>query len=314
MPEFADIAIHTAFRVLGLMPRAGAVRIGNAIGRVWLAVDAKHRMIADANLSRAFGDEMTPADRRRLVRRVFANIARIPFEIGWSLHITPRRFSRYFRVDGIEHLTRAAGRGRGVLVLTAHTGNWELLPLVFGMTTGAPSNIIYRPLDYPPMDRFLMALRARYGAQMIPKAHSMRRVLRSLKAGELVGVLLDQNVDWYDGVFVPFFNDIACTNRGLALLAARTGAPVVPAFLVREGDGYRAIFEPEVPMERTGDKIRDLEANTARCNRVIEGLIRRYPDQWFWVHQRWKTRPSQPWPRVPVAPKPRRRRRRRRHR
>ena len=108
---------------------------------------------------------------------------------------------------------------------------------------------------------------------------------------------MDQNVDWYDGVFVDFFGRRACTNKGMAVLALLSGAPVLPVFLLREKGGYRAVFGPPMPLRRTGDRIRDIEDNTAAYNRAIESFVRRYPEQWFWAHRRWKTRPYRPWPR-----------------
>ena len=107
---------------------------------------------------------------------------------------------------------------------------------------------------------------------------------------------MDQNFDWYEGVFVDFFGRKACTNKGMALLALKTESPVIPMFLVRERSRFKVIFEPEVPLIRTGDKTKDIEANTQQYNEVIEKIVRRYPEQWFWVHQRWKTKPFQPWP------------------
>jgi KDO2-lipid IV(A) lauroyltransferase len=124
----------------------------------------------------------------------------------------------------------------------------------------------------------------------------MRKVLGILKQGEVIVMLMDQNVDWYEGVFVDFFGRRACTNKGLALLARKTEAPVVPVFLIRKESGFIVEIGQEVPLIKTGDKTKDIEANTQQYNKIIEDIIRRYPDQWFWVHQRWKTRPYQPWP------------------
>jgi KDO2-lipid IV(A) lauroyltransferase len=123
----------------------------------------------------------------------------------------------------------------------------------------------------------------------------MRKLLAFMKEGGFVAVLMDQNVDYYEGVYVDFFGRCACTNKGLALLARHTGAPVLPAVMIREPDGFRVEIGPEIPFAETGDKRKDLEAATLRYNQVIEGFIRRHPDQWLWVHQRWKTRPYAPW-------------------
>ncbi len=296
--RIAEGSIRRLFRLIGKIPPAW----GERIGRIWYRLDKKHRQIALRNLTRAFGHERSEEEIGRLAEKTFEKIARIPFEVGGSLTLTPKRFNRHFRVRGLSHVENAYAQGRGVLLLSGHVGCWELMPIVFGMTAGYPSAVIYRPLDFDPLNRFFLDLRARYGAEMIPKAHSMRRVLRLLKEKALVGVLLDQNVDWYDGVFVDFFGHRACTNKGLALLAIKTRAPVIPVFLVREEGKYLAIFEPEIPLISTGDRTKDIEENTLAYNRALESIIERYPDQWFWVHQRWKTRPYQPWPRV-IRPK-----------
>jgi KDO2-lipid IV(A) lauroyltransferase len=137
-------------------------------------------------------------------------------------------------------------------------------------------------------------LRMRTGNQAIPKQKAMGQILRLLKAGEIVGILLDQNMAWQEGVFVDFFGEKACTNTGMALLALKTGTPVLPAFNIRQKDGrYRVVIEPEIPLVRTGDKERDVTENTQRFTQIIERYVRNYPDQWLWLHQRWKTRPWQ---------------------
>jgi len=162
---------------------------------------------------------------------------------------------------------------------------------------GFSADIVYRPLDFPPLDAFFLRLRTRFGAGLIPNAHAMRKILRQLKNGHVVAMLMDQNVAWYEGVFVEFFNHRACTNKGFALLALKTRAPVVPIFLVRSQNRYIIEFCAELELVQTGDRTHDIEANTFQYNQAIEAVIRRYPDQWFcWVHQRWKTRPFCSWP------------------
>ena len=238
-----------------------------------------------------FGYEKSPTEIRHMARCIFGNIVRILFEIGWAYGSSPREVVRHIRFDGLIHLHQAYRKGRGVLVLTGHLGCWELLSDAAGVL-GYPINVLYRPLDFKPLDRFFENFRSRSGAQLFPKARAMRKVLRSLQSNGLVGILLDQNAQRKAGVFVDFFGKTACTNKGLALIAQKFGAPVLPIFLVREGDRYRMIIEPEVPLIHTGDKARDVLANTRQYNRVLESIIRRYPEQWFWVHRRWKTRPE----------------------
>ncbi len=284
--------IYAAFTVFGLVPRKTAVVLSRIFGRIWFAVDRRHREVAIENLTLAFGSQMGAADIRKLARRNFANLSMILFEVGWSMRIKEADVNRYFRIYGLENLQAAVKNHKGVLVLTAHIGNWELLIMLAAMV-GFPMSAIYRPLDFAPLDRFFVELRSRFGARMHPKVRAMRKVLRSLKSNELVGILLDQNTGGQSAVFADFFGKPAGTNKGLALLARETMAPVIPAFLVREGDGYRAEFGPMIPLVKTDDKTKDIEANTAKYNQVLENFIRRYPEQWFWVHRRWKTRPPE---------------------
>jgi KDO2-lipid IV(A) lauroyltransferase len=289
-------AAEIFFRFIGLVPRKSARRISGFLGKVLFLVDSKHRKIALDNLMYAFGHQKSTYEIRFLAKQVFINLVQVVFEVGWSLRLDERRLVKYFKMDGFRHLKKAYEKGKGVLVLTAHCGNWEFLA-VAGSMIEYPVSMVVRPLDFKPLDRFFINLRSRFGGKIIPKQRSLRAILRSLDRKEMVVLLMDQNVDWYEGVFVDFMGHRACTSKGLALLALRTGAPVVPVFMVREKSGFRAEFGPEIFTVETGDKQKDIEINTQEYNRVIENFIRRYPDQWFWVHQRWKTKPYQAWPR-----------------
>ncbi|MEA3280295.1 MAG: lysophospholipid acyltransferase family protein, partial [Thermodesulfobacteriota bacterium] len=288
--------IKILFNLIGLIPRKLAFTLGNLFGKILFLANKKHRNIAIENLTRSFGREKSPYEIKSLVRRVFENLGRILFETAWSFRLKGKDFDKYFHIKGLPHYKAALKQHKGILFLTAHIGNWELLPII-GTMIDCPVNIVYRPLDFLPLNDIFIKIRTRFGAKLIPTAHSMRKILNCLKLGQSVVVLMDQNVDWYEGVFVDFFGHRACTNKGLALLALKTEAPVVPVFLVREGPGFRVEFGPQIPLVKTGNKIKDVEANTLRYNRVIESVIRQYPDQWFWVHQRWKTKPFAPWPR-----------------
>jgi len=299
MVDWQNIAyglIANFFKLLGMIPRKWAYRLSHFIGLIFFHVDRKHQKIALSNLTNAFKNEKDNYEIRKIAKQVFKNLALILFEIGWSLSLTKKEFSKYFIINGLSRLETARKKGRGVLVFTAHTGNWELLP-VASTITGYQISILFRPLDFPPLNQFFLKIRSRFGANMVPTARSMRKILQNLKQGGLVGILMDQNVDWHEGVFVDFFGRRACTNKGLALLALKTKAPVIPIFLVREKTGFRVEIGEEILLVKTGDKIKDIEANTQQYNDAIEAFVRRYPDQWFWVHQRWKTRPYWPWPR-----------------
>ncbi|MFH1992783.1 MAG: lysophospholipid acyltransferase family protein, partial [Pseudomonadota bacterium] len=288
--------IETVFRLIGLIPRKWTFRLGTFLGHLLFMADRKHRGIVLSNLSRAFGHEKSPYELKMLAKQVFVNSLQIVFDIGWSLRLDEEQLMRYFTIEGRSNIKNAYEQGRGVLVLTAHFGNWELLSVLGTMLT-YPLSVVYRPLDFKPLDRFFIHLRTRFGGKVIPNKRSLLALLRSLGRGEMVVLLMDQNVDWDEGVFVDFLGHRACTNSGLALLALKTRAPVIPVFMVREKEGFLANFLPEIPLQQTGDQTRDMEDNTQQYNHAIESFLRRYPDQWFWFHQRWKTRPYQPWPR-----------------
>ena len=149
-----------------------------------------------------------------------------------------------------------------------------------------------RDLDSPLVDDFVRWVRTRSGNRVVPKRKSMRELLRTLRGGGIVGILLDQNVTWSEGVFVDFFGKLACTNKGAALLAVASGSPVIPTFIVREGGRHRIIIGREIEVVNSGERRSDVVENTFRFTRAIEDMVRRYPDQWFWIHQRWKSRPE----------------------
>ena len=285
---------ESLFKLLGHFPRTWTAKMSDFLGGMLFCVDRKHRGIAMGNLTHAFGFQKQPQEIKKIARQVFINMMQIVFEIAWSLQLNESHFSEHFKIEGYQHIKNAYEKGKGVLALSAHFGNWELLAIIAAMIR-FPLNIVVRPLDFKPLDHFIFNLRTRYGGKIIPKQRSIRTIIRCLNRGEMVALLMDQNVDWYEGVFVDFMGHRACTNKGLALLALKTGAPVVPVFLIREKKGFRAEFGPEITTLKTGDRQKDIEVNTREYNRVIENVIRRYPEQWFWIHQRWKTKPYQPW-------------------
>lgn len=286
--------IERFFYLLGSLPLTQARRLSNLLGRLWFRTDSRHRRIALDNLTRAFGHEKGPVEIEGIARRVFQNLFLVLFEIGWSLHLGPDEFNKYFTLQN-----RFSGdMDKGVLILTGHVGNWEMMPIVSAITKHT-ANVLYRPMDYEPLERFFAQNRTRFGAKLVSKDRALLRVFKALKRQESVVMLLDQNVGWHKGVFVEFFGRRACTSYGLAFIALKTNAPVVPAFVVRNanGAGFTAEIGPEIPLVKTGDHQKDLEENTQHYNDALEAIIRRHPDQWFWVHRRWKTRPYSHWPR-----------------
>ena len=299
MIDTNDIAykiVVAFFKLLGRIPRRWARRGSGFLGELWFAVDKRHRRMALDNLTRAFGGEKSDREIRQIAKQVFRNIVHVVFEVGWSLHLLPKDLGGFFTIKGLAYFRAAIRKGKGALILTGHVGNWELVPLVAFMT-GYSANSLYRPIDYAPLDRFFVETRTRFGLKMIPKDASLLRAFRALKRGETVAMLMDQNVGLHKGVMVDFFGRRACTSYGLAYIALKTGAPVLPFCVVRDGRGFTAEMGPEIPFIKTGDDRKDLEENTRQYNEALETIIRRYPDQWLWVHNRWKTRPYWPWPR-----------------
>ncbi len=286
-----------SFRFLGNLPEAARAYCAVCLGRLLFAVDRKHRRVAIDNLTRAFGKEKSRDQIRMIARDVFVNLFRITFETAWSINLPENKFSQHFHIWGRSEFLQAYAKGKGMLLLGAHFGNWEVQMIVAHMM-GMPLHVVVRTLDAGFLDRFVEEYRSRFGAVMIPNQRAaMRKIYAALKKGSPVGMLMDQGVDCYDGVFIDFFNRRAATNAGMAVLALKSEAPVLPFFLIRKPNGFHAVLGPELPLIKTGDRTKDIEENTRLYTRVIELYVRKYPEQWFWVHHRWQNRPYCLWPR-----------------
>ena len=283
---------------LRLIPIRAGQFLGRMLGR-FLGIAAVGPMKSSLNgLRMVFGDRMSEKQLRRLNRRVVLHFAQMLFEVPHILNLNLKNLDRYVYFENEEVLAEVLARGKGCFVLTGHFGNWELMSVAVALRFQASGAVVARPADFAPVEELLMRLRTRFGTEVIPKKKGMKKLLKGTRENKVMGILLDQNVDWYEGVFVPFLGQTACTNKGLALIAMKTGSPVVPMFSVRQPDGrYRVVFEKEVDLIRSGSKLSDTEENTALFNRIINKYIYWYPEQWFWFHKRWKTRPVCPFPR-----------------
>jgi len=284
--------------LLGLIP----IRVGQFLGRMlgrFLGIAAVGPMKSSLNgLRMVFGDRMSEKELRRLNRLVVLHFAQMLFEVPHIFKLNLKNLHRYVYFENEEVLTEALAKGKGCFILTGHFGNWELMSAAVTLKFQTSGIAVARPADFAPVEELLMRLRTRFGTEIIPKKKAMKKLLMGARKNKTMGILLDQNVDWYEGVFVPFLGQLACTNKGLALIAMKTGSPVVPVFSVRQPDGrYRIVFENEVDLVRSESKLANTEENTAEFNRIINKYIYWYPDQWFWFHKRWKTRPSCPFPR-----------------
>ncbi|MGH7311813.1 MAG: lysophospholipid acyltransferase family protein [Candidatus Rokuibacteriota bacterium] len=276
---------------LGRAPWGVASWLGRRLGDLAYLAWLGRRRIALENLAQAF-PELTAADRRALCRRSWQHLGLVFVELCALLSRPLDDLLSRITVEGREHLDRAMAAHGRVLALSGHLGNWELLNVAHRVTP-YPLAVVVRPLDSRWLNPLAERVRLRTGVELIDKRGALRPVLAALSRGGMVGILLDQNTARSEGVFVPFFGCPASTSRSVALLALRTGAPVVPIFARREGGGrHRIIVRPPLDAPKTGDREAAVAELTGRCTEVIEAAIREAPEQWLWMHNRWRTRPA----------------------
>jgi Kdo2-lipid IVA lauroyltransferase/acyltransferase len=279
-------------KILGLMPRRLSRALGISLGRAVYLLHVRLRRVGMRNLALAFPDK-TEAERAGMLRGVFTSLGRQLAELCQFPKYTPDNVEQVVVYDGLENYERAYARGKGVLFLTAHFGAWELSAFAHSLH-GHWLHVVMRPMDNEYLDRLIQSYRTMHGNKTVGKDDFVRGLLAAMKAGEVVGILMDTNMTPPQGIFVDFFGIPACTASGLARIALRTDAAVVPGFTIwDEALGkYRLRFDSAVELVRTGDLEADIVANTQKFTKVIEDYVRKYPKQWLWVHRRWKTRPE----------------------
>jgi KDO2-lipid IV(A) lauroyltransferase len=278
-------------RALGAMPRP--------LARLWARVLAfkvywifgRLRRVGVRNLEMAL-PELSSSARKKILRGVYVHL-------GWQL-VEFCRMTRYtrentrdeLRTDGLEHYLDAQARGKGVLIITGHLGAWELSSFYHSLM-GHPMGMVIRRLDNRRLDAYVNRIRCLHGNYVLHKDDFGRGLLTAMHAGGTVGILMDTNMTPPQGEFVRFFGIEACTATGLAHVARKTGAAVLPGFMLWEPAEKRYVlhFGAEVEIPRSTDVAADILEGTARCTNAIEAWVRRYPDQWLWIHRRWKTRP-----------------------
>jgi KDO2-lipid IV(A) lauroyltransferase len=250
------------------------------------------RHVGMRNLALAF-PEKSKAERAHILRGEFTSLGRQLAEVCHFPKYTLENAGKVIVYDGFENYERAFARGKGVLFLTAHFGGWELSAFFHSMR-GHWMHVVMRPMDNIYLDRMIRQYRTMHGNAAVAKDDFIRGLLSAMKKGEVVGILMDTNMTPPQGIFVDFFGVPACTASGLARIALRTDAAVVPTFTIWDPvlRKYRLRFDPAVQLIRTNDIEADTIANTQLFTKIIEDYVRRYPDQWLWVHRRWKTRPE----------------------
>jgi Kdo2-lipid IVA lauroyltransferase/acyltransferase len=279
-------------RTLGLLPRPIARLFATLLAFAVCGLFGRLRRVGVRNLQIAF-PELPSKAGKKILRGMYRHL-------GWQLvefcrmpRYTRENTRHWLRSEGLEHYLAAQARGKGVLVITGHLGAWELSSFYHSLM-GHPMGMVIRRLDNRPLDAYVNRIRCLHGNTVLHKDDFGRGLLTAMREGGTVGILMDTNMTPPQGAFVEFFGIPACTATGLAHVARKTGAAVLPGFMLWEPAERRYVlhFGPEVEMPQTEDAAADILTGTALCTRVIESWIRRYPDQWLWIHRRWKTRPA----------------------
>ncbi|PON15206.1 hypothetical protein C2W62_25070 [Candidatus Entotheonella serta] len=280
-----------ALSSLTALPPRLAYGLGERCGDLMYVGLVTRRRVTLDNLALALGGHRSPQERQKLAREVFRYLGRHMVDFAHLRHINAARMQQMFvNWEQVAYLDALASGGSGLLVISAHFGSWELLPAL-GLALQAPINVIMRPPDHPLIHRLSETYRQRCGYRAIGRRHALRETLQALHRQEIVGVLMDQSSLRSESVEVEFFGMKTFNPMGPALMALRAKCPVVGVFLVCEEPGrHRVVITDEIPLVRTGNLRRDLEENSRRFNQVIEAQIRQYPEQWFWLHRRWKKR------------------------
>src|ERR1700744_2431913 len=293
MRENLEFAVVWALvRLLGLFPRRAARGIGAGVGALAYRILPRLRSVGTRNLEIAF-PEWSEGQRQGVLRKLYRNL-------GWELAefcqmpgYTPENTRSFLRYDGLERYVAARDKGKGVLIVTGHLGAWELSSFYHSLM-GHSMSMVIRRLDNAKVDQLVNGIRCLHGNRVLHKDDFARGRLGAMRQGESVGILMDTNMTPPQGGFVPFFGHQACTASGLARVALKTGATVLPGFMLWEDAEQKYVlhFGEEIVFDRTGDDEADTITNTAKCTAAIEAYVRQYPDQWLWVHRRWKTRPE----------------------
>jgi len=287
----AYAAVWLILKLVGALPRPVARGLAVFVVALLFRLRPKLRKTAEFNLRLAF-PEWADAERKDVTHKMVRNLGRMAAEFARLPKLTKENIAELVVLDGHENFLEGHRRGKGVLYLTGHIGGWELSSFAHALY-GYPLHYMARPLDNPRLDALVNQYRCASGNRPIFKNESARTMLKILKESGTVGILADQNTQPAEGEFVDFFGKAACTTTGIARVALHTDAAVVPGFAYWDESirKYRLRFEPPVELVRSGDAERDVFENTKKFAKVIEQIIRKYPDQWVWVHARWKTRP-----------------------
>jgi Kdo2-lipid IVA lauroyltransferase/acyltransferase len=267
---------------LEALPLPVSERLACFYGRLLDAAVPRLRRTAYLNLRMA----LPHADHRRIADGVFRSVGRLLLAVARFPQIDKRNVHEWIEYEGFEHFAAAKERGKGVLFATAHMGNWELSAFAHALMA-EPMHIVVRPLDNPKVNGLLERRRTLAGNRIIEKKDAARSIVRALHQNEAVGILVDQNANLSEGVFIDFFGRTACAGVAFARIANRTGAAVIPGFALWCEKRHKYVLKFFPPVEMSGDD----QVDTQDIHRILESIVREHPDQWLWIHRRWKTRP-----------------------
>lgn len=274
-----------------LLPLNIGLLIGAFFGNFAYIVLGEYRRLSKKHLKDAFNGVLSDEEASKIAKSCFSNLGKGFAEI-LSLPKIKKNIDKLISIQGIENIDRAFKEGKGVIAVTGHIGNWEFLPMYFAQK-GYSTNVIARPIYYEKYNEWIMFLRKSMGVNIIFRTDSPRKILRLLKNNELVGIVPDQDIDSIEGVFVDFFGEKAFTPSAPVKLAMVSGSPIVPIFIIRESNDKHTIYvEEPIRVESSGNRELDLLFFTQKWSNVLESYVRKFPDQWVWMHKRWKTRPS----------------------
>ena len=287
--EYALFCLLIGF--IRVLPLRLGIWVGSLLGKIHYLVDSRHRRLTITHLQLAFGRTKTLSELKQIAWDSYQSQGMSLAESIYLPRMGLSKIQEWVSVDGLSYYAEAVKKGKGVIILTAHLGNWEIIPKAFL----AHSFRIYgtvRPLNNPYLDKISRRWREKNGMGVINKREDTHRILKLLRQGEAVGFLLDQNTHEKEAVFVDFFGQEAATNKGVAILALRSDATVLPVFMRREAEGHRMIIDPPLDLIRTGSNKDDILSATALFTKTIELHITQNPEQWLWIHRRWKTKRS----------------------
>lgn len=279
--------------VLENLPRIAALRVAYMIGEIAAIVDVKERKLAEENLRRVYGDEWSDTKIKLVARECFVKMALNAADVIQSRNWTPDDLGKLVDVEGLEHFDRAFERDKGVVAVTGHIGNFELLAAWFAVVRKVPLSVIGRRLYDDRLDELVVQNRQRFGMENIPSDASAKTVFSALRGGRMLGVLIDLDSSKITGEFAPFFGIPARTASGPIVIGRKTASPVVPMAMFRtEDDRFKIKILPSIDIPRTEDKEDDILRALTQCNGALEELINLDPTQWIWIHDRWKSKPS----------------------